>query len=107
MKTPARDDQAKAGAEQCELFERDFTATYPSPNTQVAIALTSLLRGEHLRQADWLHVGWRLAAAIRELRDLGWPVLSILIHIDGRKRPIAEYSLPGWVLREVRTTHGT
>jgi hypothetical protein len=96
MKTLSHDDQAKAGVEQGELFEFQFAARCPNPGTQAAIALASLLRGEYLRQVDWLHVGWRLAAAIGELRDLGWPVLSILIHINGRKRPIAEYSLPGW-----------
>lgn len=105
MKTPAHDDQAKAGVEQGELFKLHFNATYPNPDTQAAVALASLLRGERLRQADWLHVGWRLAAAIGELRDLGWPVLSVRVHIKGRKHPIAEYSLPKWVLREVGATH--
>jgi hypothetical protein len=106
MKPPAHGDQTKAGAEQGELFKFHFNASYPTPNTQAANALTSLLRGECLRQSDWLHVGWRLAAAIRELRDLGWPVLSARVHIKGRKRPIAEYSLPNWVLREVGAAYG-
>lgn len=106
MKTPAHDDQAKAGEEQGELFDFHFNASHPAPNTQAATALASLLHSERLRQSDWLHVGWRLAAAIGELRDLGWPVLSTSVHIHGRKRPIAEYSLPNWVLREVGATYG-
>jgi len=107
MNAPARDDQAKAGAEceqvceQVELFERHFNASFPNPDSQAGIALADLLKGRRLRQAEWLHVGWRLAAAIKELGYLGWPVNSLPVHIEGRKRPIAAYSLPSWVLREV------
>lgn len=91
----------KMKQEQGELFERHLTASYPKPDSQAGIALAQLLRGEHLRQADWLHVGWRLAAAIKELDYLGWPIVSQPVSIPSRKRPIADYSLAAWALREV------
>jgi hypothetical protein len=104
MKTPAHDDQARAGAyeyEQGELFDRHLNASFPSPDSQAGIALAEMLTGKHLRQAEWLHIGWRLAAAIKELNYLGWPVVSVLVEVSTRKRAIADYSLPQWVLREV------
>lgn len=100
MKNPNR-RQAKSGFEQGELFESHFTAVYPGPTSQAGIALASLTKAERLRQAGWLHVGWRLAAAIHTLKKMGWPVMSLPIHVPGRKRPIAEYSLPTWVLRAI------
>lgn len=104
MKTPAESLGEGGGrdeAEQGELFERHLTASYPSPNSQAAIALSDLLVGKRLRQSEWLHIGWRLAAAIKELGYHGWPVQSWPVQAPGRKRLIAEYSMPGWVLREV------
>lgn len=100
MNSPGLD--AKNYGEQCELFERAFTASYPPPDTFAGIALAAMLEGQRLRQPDWLHViGWRLAAAIQVLKDSGWPVYAPLIHIPGRKKPIAEYSLPQWVIQEI------
>lgn len=90
--------QASSGFEQGELFELHLTASYPSKDSQAGIALGQLLKGEHLRQSEWLAVGWRLAAAIKELGYHGWPVISVPVHVQGRKRPIADYSLPRWVL---------
>lgn len=90
--------QASSGFEQGELFESNLTASFPSKDSHAGIALAALLKGKHLRQVDWLHVGWRLAAAIKELGYLGWPVVSVPVHVQGRKRPIADYSLPRWVL---------
>ena len=106
MKNPAHDDEAKAGHEQGELFERHLTASFPSKDSQAGIALADLLKGEHLRQVNWLHIGWRLAAAIKELKYLDWPVTKVSVHIEGRKRPIADYSLPQWVLTALTGTKG-
>jgi hypothetical protein len=106
MKTPAHDDQAKAGAEQGELFERNLTASFPSKDSQAGIALADLIKAARLRQSEWLHVGWRLAAAINELINLGWPIVSMPVHEHGRKRPVAEYSLPQWVLTALSGTQG-
>lgn len=92
------------GNAQGELFELHFTAAYPNPESLAGIALTDLLTGKHLRQSDWLQHGWRLAAAINELANLGWPIISARVHVPGRRRPIADYSLPVWALREVGRT---
>lgn len=92
--------------EQGELFERHLTASYPSPDSLAGRALADMLQGKHLRQSEWLEHSWRLAAAIKELDYLGWPVVSMPVQIPTRQRPIADYCLPGWVLREVGARHG-
>ena len=99
MSAPHDDD--KSGPEQGELFERRFTATFPSKDSQAGMALAALIKHVRLRQSDLLHVSWRLAAAINDLINLGWPVVSIRVREHGRKRPVAEYSMPQWVLSEV------
>lgn len=96
--------QASSGLEQGELFERHLTASFPSKDSQAGIALADLLKAARLRQSEWLHVGWRLAAAINELINLGWPIVSMPVHERGRKRPVAEYSLPQWVLTALSGT---
>ncbi|WP_313034700.1 hypothetical protein [Massilia alkalitolerans] len=101
MENPSRRQARPGFVEQGELFEHHLTAVFPSPDSQPGIALASLIKAERLRQADWLHVGWRLAAAIDVLKTLGWPVISLPVAVAGRKRPIAEYSLPTWVLRAI------
>ncbi len=92
--------------EQGELFEKYLTASYPSPNSLAGRALAEMLRGNHLRQSEWLEHSWRLAAAIKELDYLGWPVVSMPVQIPTKRRPIADYCLPGWVLREVGVQNG-
>ncbi len=109
MNAPAEsrgDGGGRCEAEQCELFEQHLTARYPSPNTQAAHALRDLLTGKPLRQSERLGRGWRLAGEIKELDYLGWPVISKLVQVEGRSRPIAEYSLPRWILQEVGAAHG-
>lgn len=92
--------------EQGELFEKVLNASYPSPGSLAGRVLAVLLKGRRLRQLDWLENSWRLSASIQELKYLGWPVISAPVQIPGRKRSIAEYCLPGWVLREVGAHHG-
>ena len=104
MISPAHDDGDWAGAQQGELFARHLTATFPNQNSQAGIALAYLLKPVRLRQSKWLHVSWRLAAAINDLINLGWPVVSIPVHEHGRKRPVAEYSMPQWVLTALAGT---
>lgn len=104
MKTPAGsrgDGGGRDDAEQIELFERNLNASFPNPNSQAGFTLRDLMAGQRLRQSQRLGRGWRLAAEIKELKYRGWPVQSWPVRVEGRKRPIAEYSLPGWVLREV------
>jgi hypothetical protein len=93
--------------EQGELFERQFSAAWPSQYSRGARVLRALLTGS-VTQPDWLHggEGWRLTAAINELRALGWPVEAVSEQFEGRSRQIARYSLPEWVLREVAGATG-
>lgn len=104
--TSSAHDDGKAGPEQGELFERHLAATYPSEHSQAGIALAALITPVRLRQSNWLHVGWRLAAAIDELINLGWPIVSMPVREHGRKRPVAEYSMPQWVLTALAGTKG-
>lgn len=85
-------------AEQGELFERHLTASFPNPNSKAGTTLRDLIAGQRLRQSQRLGCGWRLAAEVKELKYRGWPVQSWPVHVEGRKRPIAEYSLPRWAL---------
>ena len=105
MITPAdRGDGGMSGRfEQHELFEYQFTASYPKKDTKAGIALADLLTGAVITQPDWLSrgVGWRLAAAVKELGYLGWPVRSMRISWPGSSRPIAAYKLPQPVLRQI------
>lgn len=91
--------------EQAELFEKVLNASYPSQNSLAGRVLAVLLKGRRLRQLEWLENSWRLSASIQELKYLGWPVISVPVQIPGRKRPIAEYCLPAFMLRAVGAQH--
>lgn len=69
------------------LPDEPFFACLPPKGSQAETALFDLLQRD-LMQRDWLHIGWRLAAAVKELDYLGWRPKSIRI---GRE---ARYSLP-------------
>ena len=81
-----------------------FCPKFPNPNSPEAAALLALLEGE-LTQVDWLKrgMGWRLAAAIKELDYLGWEPESILLKRDSWPRPIAVYQLPVKAKRFVKS----
>lgn len=75
-------------AEQLSFLpDEPFFACLPPKGSQAETALFDLLQRD-LMQRDWLHIGWRLAAAVKELDYLGWRPKSIRI---GRQ---ARYSLP-------------
>jgi hypothetical protein len=75
-------------AEQLSFLpDEPFFACLPPKGSQAETALFDLLQRD-LMQRDWLHIGWRLAAAVKELDYLGWRPKSIRI---GRE---ARYSLP-------------
>ncbi len=81
---------------QGELFQcPKFTPTIPTAGTRAALALDDLKR-RPITQLDWLRPGrgWRLAAAVKELDYLGWPVRSERVKVAQCARPIALYSLP-------------
>jgi hypothetical protein len=107
MKFPDR-RQASSGnfGEQLSLFEPPpFCPVNPTPATLPAKALAMLLQGGTLISPDFQAVtqSWRLAAHVRELRKLGWPVQAFDVRFpDNPTRTIAAYFLPAWVLRQVQ-----
>jgi hypothetical protein len=55
----------------------------PQPGTKAWLLLRDLLEAEGVTQVDWLCVmgrGWRLAAAVKELRYLNWPIVDAWVH---------------------------
>ena len=95
MKRP-RTRQSTGAAEQLSFIpEPPFCPIFPNVHSAAGQVLLALLDGP-TTQLDWLALGkgWRLAAAVKELDYLGWPVDSVLLKRQGWPRPIAVYSLP-------------
>ncbi len=97
MDAPNKKPAGQGGqfAEQGTLFEpSSFSPVWPSPATLPDKALERLIAGQHLTHPQFLAAtgSWRCAAAIKELRYLGWPVLTDELPRPGR-RPIADYWL--------------
>ena len=91
-----RTRQSNGASEQLSFLpEVPFCPKSPNPNSVEYAGLVALLEGE-LTQIEWLKrgMGWRLAAAIKELGYLGWEPESILLKRDGWPKPIAVYQLP-------------
>lgn len=70
----------------------------PTPGTRPAAALALLLKNGHLDQREFLDDagGWRLAAAVFELRALGWPIGTDRVPVTcatGHAASIARYRL--------------
>lgn len=83
---------------------------FPSSGLALA-ALDTLLAGEAIDHPRFeAETGsWRLAAVVRELRRLGWPVLSDDVPdtlTDGRPRYVARYRLSPDTLAELRNLGG-
>ena len=78
-----------------DLFPESFPpvvpAFWPAAGTRADEALKALLTAPQ-NQADYWH-GWRLAAYIRELIDLGWCFIKSDIIKPGCRRPITEYAI--------------
>lgn len=100
MKNPSR-RQAKPGFEQLSLLPApEFNPTWPAPTTLPGKALARMLTGERLTQPSFGLACWRLAAYIKELDYMGWPVQARDVPCPkeyGAGRPIREY----WLSREV------
>lgn len=80
--------------EQLELLPpAEFKPVWPAYGSLAAEALARLLTGERLTQPAFGTHRWRLAAYIKDLKYMGWPVKSAPTHYPGRKRPIAQYWL--------------
>jgi hypothetical protein len=92
------------GPEQFELLSPpSFHPAWPTHGTLAAEALARLLTGERLTQPAFGMSRWRLAAYIKDLGYLGWPVKSALIYYPGRARPIAQYWLTNDTIAEAHS----
>jgi hypothetical protein len=93
--------QASSGYEQMSLLPSlDFNPISPNPSTLPGKVLARLLKGERLTQPSFGLNYWRLAAYIKELKYLGWPIEAMDVACPagfGAGRPIREYWLPHWV----------
>lgn len=74
-------------------------------------ALDAMLAGKTLDHADFIRKtgSWRLAAVIRDLRRLGWPVQATdeaTTAADGHRQDIARYSFSADTLAELRQAIG-
>lgn len=78
-----------------DLFPESFPpvtpAVWPNPGTRADEALNAIITAPQ-NQADYWH-GWRLAAYVRKLIDLGWCFIKRDIIKPGCRRPITEYSI--------------
>ena len=109
MKNPER-RQASSGFKQLSFLpEPDFKPVWPNPTTQPGIALARMLKGERLTQPSYGLRCWRLAAYVKELDYLGWPVEAQDVPCPdgcGTGRPIREYWLPQRVIAAVSSIKG-
>lgn len=85
----------------------DFAPSWPASDTLPAETLKRLLSGERLTQPSFGTNRWRLAAYVKELKYLGWPVKSAPVHHPGRSRPIAQYWLDSKTIMAVRALRRT
>jgi hypothetical protein len=108
MKKAPRPSKVRGAIGQGELFDVPvFCPSLPPTNSYAAQALHDLLNGS-LTQLDWLQrgLGWRLAAAIKELDYLGWCPDSVRVKCAGWARPIARYSLPAFAKQAAHAMRG-
>jgi hypothetical protein len=71
-----------------------FSLTMPKHTSKACQALTDLM-GAPITQPGWLLIGrgWRLAAAINRLLDLGWPISNCWVIPMHHQNPIKRYWL--------------
>ena len=98
--------------EQGELFELPpFSPTWPKRGTLADRALSILMDGRTLDHPDFEAAtgSWRLAAAVFELRCLGWSVGTVEIPAPTEKNPhryVALYALPKQKIAEALAVTG-
>ncbi len=103
MKTPER-RQATSGVvgQQQTLFDPPkLSASGPKPATLADKAFWLLLTGDSITSPDFQSrtYSWRLAAYVRELKRLGWPIESVGVPFaTNPSRTIAMYWLPQCVI---------
>lgn len=98
-KAPNNLPAAGALGEQLTFLDPpEFSPTLPKPATLPDRLLDRLLQGESFTHTDWEGItsSWRLAASVQNLRDCGWPVLTVPIAAPTPENPdrtIARYLL--------------
>jgi hypothetical protein len=108
MKKAPRPSKVRGAIGQAELFDVPvFCPILPPTNSYAAQALHDLLN-DSITQIDWLQRGlsWRLAAAIMELKYLGWCPESVYVKCVGWARPIKRYSLPAFAKQAAHAMRG-
>ncbi len=83
-----------------------FAPRRPEPGTLPSEVLARLLTGERLTQVSFGFHGWRLAAYIKELDYLGWPIRRCSVPRPkscGSGRPVKEYWLTPDTIQKART----
>ncbi|MDC6177813.1 hypothetical protein [Ralstonia solanacearum] len=84
----------------------ELIASWPAADTLPAEVHARLLTGERLTQPGFGTHRWRLAAYVKALGYLGWPVRSTPVHFPGRARPIAEYWYDPATIAAARSMRG-
>ncbi|CAN5873317.1 hypothetical protein BH11PSE12_BH11PSE12_20500 [soil metagenome] len=89
--------QASSGFEQLSFLPpADINPRWPNPNTNPGKVAARLLTGERLTQPSFGLNNWRLAAYVKELDYMGWPIEAADVPRPkeyGEGRPIREYWL--------------
>ncbi len=96
MKSAPDQTTIESAADTADYTPPDDTppivAQWPRPGTRADEALQALLVGPQ-NQFDFREGGWRLAANIQKLEDLGWRFIAREIMRPGCRRTIKEYRL--------------
>lgn len=98
-RTPQRVNDTGASGEQLSFLPPlPFCPTWPTRNTLPDRALGMMMNGHMIDTPDFEDStqSWRLAAAIFNLRTLGWPITTIDVPCPTAKMPnrvIARYRL--------------
>ncbi len=104
MKNP-ESRQASSGFKQYSFLpEPEFNPIFPSPQSLAYQALSRMLQGERLTQPGFGLNCWRLAAYIKDLDYLNWPIEKADVPCPagfGSGRPIREYWLSTETIQKV------
>jgi len=113
MKKAAQPSPVPAAcSEQLSLLPTpEFSPKWPSHATIAGRVLNELLHGEWLDHQDLIEgaSSWRLAAYVKSLKYMGWPIESFPKHVPSKHCPsrcISIYALPPAVIAQVQEMRG-
>ena len=105
--TPKSPSDNTREPEQFELLPPpEFNPSWPSTGTLPAETLARMLSGERLTQPGFGTTRWRLAAYVKELDYLGWPIESEWVKETPYPRPIKRYWLDPKTIMAARSLRG-